>query len=240
MWGPKNDGCHTTIVNGADREYFYPAGNTMMLKPKAKIRCITTGYFRNLDQLEPIIKACDLLKEQMLMELTVLGPVDNPVLKDYLKREYIVHKTTSNIRILANALRSSHIFIYSHLNPPCPNSVIEAVSCGLPIVSFDSGSMRELLPFGIDLLASVSNDLFQRYEDFKYEKLAEKIVFAVDNYGMVKERAMAQSHSYPFDECGRKYVEVFTNILRIRDASYETTMQGNKGICCRDEQEVTV
>jgi len=33
----------------------------------------------------------------------------------------------------------------AEVNPPCPNSVIEALACGLPVVGFNSGSIKELV-----------------------------------------------------------------------------------------------
>ncbi len=41
--------------------------------------------------------------------------------------------------------RSSHFLYSAEVNPPCPNSVIESLACGLPVVGFDSGSLRELV-----------------------------------------------------------------------------------------------
>ena len=41
--------------------------------------------------------------------------------------------------------RTAHLFFSADLNPACPNSVIEALACGLPVVGFDSGSLRELV-----------------------------------------------------------------------------------------------
>ena len=44
--------------------------------------------------------------------------------------------------ILSNNKR---IFFLLELNPPCPNSLIEAISVGLPCIGFDTGSFKELL-----------------------------------------------------------------------------------------------
>jgi glycosyltransferase involved in cell wall biosynthesis len=40
---------------------------------------------------------------------------------------------------------SAHLFFSADLNPACPNSVIEALACGLPVVAFDTGAMNELV-----------------------------------------------------------------------------------------------
>ena len=54
--------------------------------------------------------------------------------------------------------RSGQIFFSSEVQAPCPNSVIEALACGLPVVSFDTGSLPQIVtgdagrvvPYGTD------------------------------------------------------------------------------------------
>ncbi len=41
--------------------------------------------------------------------------------------------------------RSAHLLFSADLNPACPNSVIEALACGLPVASFDTGALSELV-----------------------------------------------------------------------------------------------
>jgi glycosyltransferase involved in cell wall biosynthesis len=41
--------------------------------------------------------------------------------------------------------RGAHLLCAADLNPACPNAVIEALACGLPVVSFDTGGLSELV-----------------------------------------------------------------------------------------------
>jgi glycosyltransferase involved in cell wall biosynthesis len=40
---------------------------------------------------------------------------------------------------------SAHLLFASDVMPACPNSVVEALACGLPVVSFDTGALPELV-----------------------------------------------------------------------------------------------
>jgi glycosyltransferase involved in cell wall biosynthesis len=46
----------------------------------------------------------------------------------------------------------------AEINPPCPNSVIEALASGLPVLGFDTGSLRELVGEHAGRLAPYGGD----------------------------------------------------------------------------------
>jgi SAM-dependent methyltransferase len=211
MFGEKEDSRYSVILNGVNKKMFYQGDHHRL--DKSKVRFITTGNFRNVDMIEPLVRTLDDLRNSFSFQLSIAGPITNENLISLLNRDYIQYEGNLNQHEVSELLRRSDIFLYSHLNPPCPNSVIEAVSTGLPVVGFDSGAMSELLYFATDLLAYVSDEVFQRYDDFNFDRLKEKILYAVNYYDKIKERASDYSHLYPFDECGKQYVEIFYRFL---------------------------
>ena len=201
------------VTNGVDKDLFEPNLDVNFNK-QDPLKFITTGNFRNIDMLEPLIQALDLLVDKgILLELTIVGPITTHAVVNYLDRPYIHHVGKQPLNVVAKYLHQSQIFLYSHLNPPCPNSVLEAISVGLPVVGFDSGAMSELLFWQKDLLAEVSDDTFQKYEDFHVEKLVEKIMLSVRTWPIVKKRALEHSYLYSFSECGSQYLKVFQSLL---------------------------
>ena len=161
--------------------------------------------------LEPVIKALDTISK-FDFELHIVGPIVNDKLHDLINRDYVICHGTKTTHQIADLLREQHVFMYSHLNPPCPNSVLEAIASGLPVVGFNSGSMSELLHFSPNLLAEVSNDVFQKYEDFSADKLKDKIMYCMTHFEKMKEVALVNASNYNFKNCGKQYQKIFQNI----------------------------
>lgn len=81
--------------------------------------------------------------------------------------------------------RSAHVLYAADLNAACPNSVIEALACGLPVVAFETGALSEiitveagrLMPYGgdpwkleapdIDGLAEAANSIIKDQTGFR-------------------------------------------------------------------------
>jgi glycosyltransferase involved in cell wall biosynthesis len=56
--------------------------------------------------------------------------------------------------------RSAHLFYSSDVNAACPNSVIEALACGLPVTGFDTGALPELVPSSVGRIAKYGGDVW--------------------------------------------------------------------------------
>jgi len=46
---------------------------------------------------------------------------------------------------MAKVYNMSDVYLALEINPPCPNSVVEALASGLPVVGYDTGSLSELI-----------------------------------------------------------------------------------------------
>ncbi len=217
MFGEKDRREYAVIVNGVDADVFYPAVDKRETRPET-IKFLTTGSFRNEDMLAPIVLALDSLVGEFNFSLTIAGPVINESLGQYLERDYIDYVGVRNPEEVARLLRESDMFLFSSLNPPCPNSVLEAIATGIPVVGFEDGALPELLPFSKNLLAYVSDDVFKKAEDLRPEKLAEKIRYAEANYESCRRKALEHCNQYSMQKCARRYTAVFEKCLAMTPA----------------------
>lgn len=212
IFGAKPDEQYKVIINGVDKSIFSPA----IQKPDREvIKFVSTGSFRKEVMLKPAISALDSLAGEYNFEYWIIGEVTNPELMKYIDRPYVRYMAKMPLSNLAEKLRKSDAFIHTQINDICPNSVLEAISTGIPVIGFASGSLPELLFFGHDLLAEMPEELIQKVADANHHKLANKLRLFLENVEKYSAVANANSHLYPFTECGSSYVQVFEEQIEL-------------------------
>ena len=151
----------TVILNGVDLVRYTPHG--LHERPSGHYRLLVVEGSLAGGQNYGIYHAASLasaLSKKYKMELMIVGRVDKHT-KSKLKKQTafrIQFMDTVSRDHIPWLMRSSHLLYSAELNPPCPNSVIEALACGLPVVGFDTGSLGEivqddagrLVPYGAD------------------------------------------------------------------------------------------
>jgi len=147
-WYGKTRVSSSVIHNGVDLKT-YSSGETPSGPPYKLLLVegsLGGGYEMGLDNA---IRWTEILqsKYSLPVELTVVGKITDK------HKKQIEAKTNININWMGSVPReqipmidrSAHIFFSADLNAACPNSVIEALACGLPVVAFDTGALNELV-----------------------------------------------------------------------------------------------
>ena len=82
----------------------------------------------------------------------------------------------------------------AEINPPCPNSVIEALACGLPVAGFDSGSLRELVSDDAGRVVPYGGDPW-KLDQPNVHALAEAVTEILSDQPRFRQSARARAES---------------------------------------------
>jgi len=119
---PPHDGCRLLVIEGS------LAGG------------LNAGLFH-------AVRLAEAINEHRPVQVTVAGRVDDRTRTTIQNRGFVAVEFLGVIgrEHIPPLIRSADLLFAAEVNPPCPNSVIEALACGLPVVGFDTGSLGELV-----------------------------------------------------------------------------------------------
>jgi glycosyltransferase involved in cell wall biosynthesis len=107
--------------------------------------------------------------------------------------------------------RSAHFYFSAEINPPCPNSVIEALACGLPVAGFEMGSLPELVTPEAGAVVSYHGDPW-KLEPPDIPGLAAATVQMLEELPRYQAGARARAESaFGLDAMVEKYLDVLLN-----------------------------
>ncbi len=165
--GKMNPDPSTTIFNGVDTQLFSHEGETLSLREYPdQMVFFTVSDFRRKDQILPLLQAIAQYKKlyNNRFRFVIAGQFSREVA--HIPQEYAHFSNVVFLGKIANSdlpkyERGCDVFLLSHLNPPCPNNVLEALACGLPICGVGDGAMPEIVEHGqTGLLLSTQGDAF--------------------------------------------------------------------------------
>jgi glycosyltransferase involved in cell wall biosynthesis len=149
MVGPRQGPCEV-LHNAVDVERFTPAP----APPPEPLRVLVGGNQVHPARLGQAVRVfARVLEEVPGARLLVAGAVHHP--EDDLIRELGVGGALDRLgpyalRDAPDVYRRAHVLLHPQVNDPCPNTVIEAMACGLPVVHALSGGVPELVgPGGV-------------------------------------------------------------------------------------------
>jgi len=146
------------ILNGVNLDAYSPTGESNVpSKPPYRLLVVEGSLAGGLDTgLRAVVRLAEILTKTYPVHLTVAGKIDARTKARLEKESSFPIELVGVIQRerIPELMRSSHLLFSAEINPPCPNSVIEALACGLPVVGFDTGSLRELVGSNAGRLAA--------------------------------------------------------------------------------------
>lgn len=136
------------ILNGVDLQMYTPDGAHERPTGHYRLLVLEGSLAGGLNAgLFQAVSLAGRLSQKYPIEVVVAGRVDVATQNKINKEGRVGIKFLGVLprEQIPQLARSSHLLFSAEVNPPCPNSVIEALACGLPVAGFDSGSLKELV-----------------------------------------------------------------------------------------------
>jgi glycosyltransferase involved in cell wall biosynthesis len=136
------------IYNGVDLEMFKP-GSGGTAQGKNRILLVEGNLQGGHEMgLTSAVALAEKLQARQETELVIAGQVDEKLKAKWNKQAKVNLEWAGVIRNeeLPDLYHNAHLLFSGDLNAACPNSVIEALACGLPVLAFDTGALKELVP----------------------------------------------------------------------------------------------
>jgi glycosyltransferase involved in cell wall biosynthesis len=199
----------TVIINGVDLQTYTPEGEHNRPTDRFRLLLLEGSLAGGLNSgLFHAVALAEKLSANFPMEVVVAGKVDDATQRSLQSKVPVRFLGTIPREKIPALARSSHMMYSAEVNPPCPNSVIESLACGLPVIGFDSGSLKELVTEDAGCIVPYGGDPWKlETPDISALALsAEKILTQQDQFRTAARRR-AES-AFGLDQMVESYLKV--------------------------------
>jgi glycosyltransferase involved in cell wall biosynthesis len=203
------------VHNGVELERYTPEGPGELPSEHLRILLVEGtiggGYEFGLDTA---VKMATRLKalHQQAVELMVVGRIAKNLQEAWksspeINMTFLGQVPIENIPALD---RSAHVLFAADLQPACPNSVIEALACGLPVAGFDTGALAEIVSQGCGEVVPYGADPW-KLEQPDIDGLAQAVNRIIINQAVYRNAARLRAEeAFGLDRMVEGYLEMLS------------------------------
>jgi len=180
---------YSIIYNGVN-QHIFNIQNTKLWDKANKLKIIACSWSNNLAKGHKTISNFSLLKN---VDISFIGNWNNQIPLNQIKLyPPMSHHEMSII------FKSHHIFLFPAEHEACPNVLLEAISCGLPVLYVDSGANKEIIQDrGIEIK--------KNHKD-SYKEIAKQ-------YSNIRMQLCDNINIFSIEHAAVKYLEVFKKVI---------------------------
>jgi glycosyltransferase involved in cell wall biosynthesis len=151
------------VHNGVDLELYSPNGPANLPGDHVRILIVEgtigSGYEMGLEIAIHMSERIITLNRHNI-EVMIVGRTSERLQREWKGRTEV--KVTFTGEVPSDRIpeidRSAHVLYSADLNPACPNSVVEALACGLPVAAYDTGALPEIITGGSGQIVPYGGD----------------------------------------------------------------------------------
>jgi len=203
----------TVIPNAIELSVFTPPRQR---EHEGSVRLLFVGRFNAFKNVETLLKAAAHLKKMEIdnFELQLIGDGEQ---RSSLERLTVEEELTRQVHFLGwvdrdailNFYRQADLFVTATTWEGMPNTVLEAMACGLPVVASRASGLEELVTEGVNGYLVDIND---------HVALADRLVDLIDNpyerQRMGKESRKVAEQEFAWEYIAEQYVEIYQQIRK--------------------------
>lgn len=209
------------IYNGVDLSAYSPVGPGQPPQDRWRILLVEGslmgGYELGLEasvglvnEISQHLNHTDSLSSAKSVELMVVGRVSQETRQRWEQHTSlpILWADLQPPERIPEIDRSAHLLYSADVNAACPNSVIEALACGLPVLSFDTGALPELVVGDAGRVVPYGGDPWQ-LERPDISALSAAAVEILENQDHFRRAARARAEqAFGLDDLVQRYLDV--------------------------------
>ena len=211
VYGPEKTAI-SVAYNGIDLARYTPDGEGAPPQDHYRILLVeghlTGAYARGLETAVRLVETLQPRCDQPV-ELMVVGDASPDLVARFTARTdlRVTFRGVITRDEIPSADRSAHVLFSTDLNAACPNSVIEALACGLPVLAYDTGALSELVQEGAGRVVPYGADYWQ-LEAPQIEPLADACLDILQNNPTYRKNARRRAEdAFSLDRMMAAYLD---------------------------------
>lgn len=203
---PAKARAETIIYNGVDSS-FCPEGKSVNFGFKHSL--VMSGKLS-----WPSKRLAETIEALLSLDRSDLGLIVLGEVKDKVKDPRIKYCGFIDPKDLPAFYRGVDIMLHLAYTDWCPNVVVEALSCGVPVITTHNGGVPELVQ-GSGVIIKNDPDYDMEFVDFrKLPKISPMLLSeAIDMIIENREQFVVPRPDLSIEHCGKQYVEFFERVL---------------------------